>query len=75
MNDPLNRIKKATVALVLHHPGHGAQQPFTIVGSGFCIDPKGLVVTCEHVLSAFMKVPVHVAMARAKRASGTNLLA
>jgi Trypsin-like peptidase domain len=28
--------------------------PFTIVGSGFCVDPSGLIVTCEHVLSAFM---------------------
>jgi S1-C subfamily serine protease len=66
MNDPLVRVKQATVALVLHHQGQGAQ-PFTIVGSGFCIDPKGVIVTCQHVLSSFMKVPVHEALARAKK--------
>jgi S1-C subfamily serine protease len=66
IRDPLIRIKQATVAIVLSHPGHGSQ-PFTIVGSGFCIDPNGLVVTCEHVLSSFMKVPVHTALAHAKK--------
>lgn len=51
---------------MLCHQGHGAQ-PFTIAGSGFCIHPQGIVVTCEHVLSSFMKVPVHDALARAKK--------
>jgi hypothetical protein len=66
MNDPLVRLKQATVALVLLHQRQGTQ-PFTIAGSGFCIDRKGIVVTCEHVLSSFMKVPVHDALARQKK--------
>jgi len=28
--------------------------PFTIVVSGFCIDPSGVIVTCEHVISEFL---------------------
>jgi hypothetical protein len=31
-----------------------SETPFTIVGTGFCINAQGIVVTCEHVLRAFM---------------------
>jgi len=51
------KIKEATVAIVTMIPdGH---TPFTILGSGFCIDAQGIIVTCEHVLSAFMPKSVH----------------
>jgi S1-C subfamily serine protease len=52
----LDRIKSATVAFALvpdKPPLDRRQTPFTILGSGFCIDPIGIVVTCEHVISAF----------------------
>lgn len=56
-------VKKATVALVHWHTESLEQDdrkpPYTIVGSGFCIHPRGMIVTCEHVLSAFMEKPVH----------------
>ena len=29
-----------------------SKDPFTILGSGFCIDPDGIVVTCRHVLES-----------------------
>jgi S1-C subfamily serine protease len=54
-----DRVKKATVALAVLHeespPQPPGQQPFTIVGSGFCVDPRGVVVTCAHVIEAFME--------------------
>ncbi len=53
------QIKNATVALVLMHKesleSDSSRAPFTIFGTGFCIHPRGVIVTCEHVLSAFMR--------------------
>ena len=49
-------IKAATVAVARVHEIE--KQIFEIVGSGVCIDPAGIVLTCEHVISAFMAVPV-----------------
>ena len=54
-----DRVKQATVALAVLHeensPRPTQQQPFTIVGSGFCVHPRGVVVTCAHVIEAFME--------------------
>jgi S1-C subfamily serine protease len=47
-------VKKATVAIVASLPGNGSHRPFTIIGSGFCIRSEGVVITCEHVLKAFV---------------------
>ena len=47
-------IKKATVAMAFLHY-ENKQQPFTILGSGFCIHKTGVVVTCRHVVEAFFK--------------------
>jgi S1-C subfamily serine protease len=47
-------VKKATVAIVAEVPATFPKRPFTIIGSGFCIDPIGIVVTCEHVFKAFL---------------------
>jgi hypothetical protein len=44
--------KKATVAIVKSIPGK-SPFPCSIVGSGFCIDPEGIIVTCEHVFREF----------------------
>lgn len=51
--DILERVKKATVA-VAYLNATDSDEPFTIVGSGFCIDPAGIVITCRHVVEAFM---------------------
>lgn len=48
------RVKCATVAIAAMNR-EGAPHPFTIVGSGFCVDPRGLVVTCRHVLEMLME--------------------
>ncbi len=45
-------VKKATVAVVKSIPGK-SPFPYSIVGSGFCIDPDGIIVTCEHVFRDF----------------------
>jgi hypothetical protein len=49
-------IKAATVAIARVHNVH--HQIFEIVGSGVCIDAAGIILTCEHVISAFMTVPI-----------------
>lgn len=49
-----NQVKDATVAIVAMN-NQEAQNPFTILGSGFCIDPTGRIVTCRHVVEAFME--------------------
>jgi len=61
-------IKAATVAIALVHPDakKGKKQQFTILGSGFCIDKNGIIVTCEHVISAFMQETVHEQIAKIK---------
>lgn len=46
-------IKRATVGIVMEIPNQRSGKPFTIIGSGFCIHPEGIVVTCEHVFRAF----------------------
>jgi S1-C subfamily serine protease len=54
--EQLELIKRATVAIALvpdQPPADDRETPFTIVGTGFCIDPDGIVITCEHVLRAF----------------------
>jgi len=53
-NPIYDAIKRSTVAIVVSHPETIPAKPFTIIGSGFCIHPKGIVVTCEHVFKAFM---------------------
>lgn len=54
-----DQVKQATVALAVMHEGNpsrpSSKQPFTIFGSGFCVHPRGVVVTCAHVVEAFME--------------------
>jgi Trypsin-like peptidase domain len=55
MTNPIyDAVKRATVAIVIAHPETIPRKPFTIVGSGFCIHPEGIVVTCEHVFKSFV---------------------
>jgi len=61
-NEIFARVRRATVGLVLFHP-NVPQKPYTIIGSGFCVDPSGVIVTCQHVVSAFMQKPVQSQMA------------
>ena len=53
--EALQRIKAATVAIAKWKGD--SRHPFSIVGSGFCIDSCGVVVTCRHVVDAFMEKP------------------
>ena len=46
-------IKAATVAIA--KVDKIKPHIFEIVGSGVCIDPAGIILTCEHVISAFME--------------------
>jgi hypothetical protein len=48
-----DRVKKATVAIVVEIPNCLPQKHFAIIGSGFCIHSAGIIVTCEHVFRAF----------------------
>jgi S1-C subfamily serine protease len=61
----LARVKAATVALALKTPGplDPKRMPFIIVGTGFCIDPSGIVLTCEHVIAAFTKQDIREVIA------------
>jgi S1-C subfamily serine protease len=49
-------IKAATVAIA--KVDKTRPHIFEIVGSGVCIDPAGIILTCEHVISAFMTVSI-----------------
>jgi S1-C subfamily serine protease len=53
------RVKSATVALAVMAdkavPLPPRTQPFEILGSGFCVDARGAIVTCAHVVEAFME--------------------
>jgi len=49
----LDKVKRATVAVAYLNTAN-VNEPFTIVGSGFCIDSSGIVITCRHVVDAFM---------------------
>jgi hypothetical protein len=46
-------VKRATIAIIYERPDQLPRQPFDIIGSGFCIHPSGIVVTCEHVHRKF----------------------
>lgn len=48
-------VKKATVAIIATYQNALPQRPFTIIGSGFCIAPDGIVVTCRHVFEALIR--------------------
>lgn len=49
-----DRVKRATVAVVAMN-NEKAQHPYTILGSGFCVNPAGRIVTCRHVAEALME--------------------
>jgi S1-C subfamily serine protease len=46
-------VKNATVALIATYENALPKRPFTIIGSGFCIFPDGVIVTCDHVFKGF----------------------
>lgn len=55
--EQLSRVKQATVAIAATPAqpySDKTKTPFKIVGSGFCIDKTGIVVTCTHVLESFL---------------------
>lgn len=53
------KIKPAVVAFAPHPLGPPDQlppAPLNVVGSGFCVDPRGIVVTARHVLEPIMNM-------------------
>src|SRR4051812_27274317 len=71
----VNRAKEATVAIgAMRSDDRGRplrDQPFTIVGSGFCVHPLGVVLTCRHVLEPFLVDSARIdAMVKETEASG-----
>lgn len=52
--ETFDAVKKATVAIVISERNKLPNKPFTIIGSGFCIDPRGIIITCAHVHQAFV---------------------
>ncbi len=60
------KVKRATVALGLVDFDN-KKRPYEIIGSGFCIDASGIIVTCAHVINAFMakSIPEQIAQAEA----------
>jgi hypothetical protein len=61
-----DRVKKATVAIVVEIPNRLPQEPFTIIGSGFCIHSAGIIV--RH--GTAMKVYGYCRVSRAEKVSG-----
>ncbi|SRR6266851_596206 len=51
--DVYKAVKKATVAIVATYQNALPRRPFTIIGSGFCIDAEGIIITCDHVFKGF----------------------
>jgi S1-C subfamily serine protease len=73
--DIYDAVKKATVAIVWSTPGQ-TPLPYSISGSGFCIDPAGVIVTCNHVFKPFLTPETHerVEQARQRAADETVLI-
>jgi len=67
----LERVKKATIAVAYLNTAD-SNEPFTIVGSGFCIDPTGIVITCRHVVEAFMTKNIAQQINEAPPSTRTN---
>jgi S1-C subfamily serine protease len=61
-------VKKATVAVVKSMPGK-SPFPYSIVGSGFCIDPEGIIVTFEHVFRDFFTPETRAREKQARQAA------
>ena len=71
----VDRAKKATVAIAAMLPDRDGRpahdQPFTILGSGFCVHPRGVVLTCRHVLEMFLIESAKIdAMVKETQATG-----
>jgi len=62
-------VKKATVAIALVDFDNKTK-PYEIIGSGFCIDPDGVIVTCRHVIEAFMSKSIAVQIEEANQDPG-----
>ena len=61
------------MAIVWSIPG-GTPFPYSISGSGFCIDPEGVIVTCSHVFKSFLTEETHARVTQAKqRAPGETV--
>lgn len=64
MRQVFEKVKKATVAIAALNTEE-SKQPFTIFGSGFCVDPSGAIITCRHVIESMMSKTVEQQMSEA----------
>ena len=69
--DILKMVKKATVAVAYLNTAD-SDEPFTIVGSGFCINSSGTIITCRHVVEAFMSRSIAQQIADAPPSTRSN---
>ena len=66
-------VKRSTVAIALYNEGD-LQNPYTILGSGFCIHPRGIIVTCRHVIDAFLNKPFHEQLTESLDEQGNKIV-
>lgn len=52
LQDSYEKVKPAVVAIAIVEED-GSKVKFRIFGSGFCVDPNGLVVTARHVVTGY----------------------
>ena len=68
----IQKLKDATVAIAILTPQNN-EHPYEIVGTGFCIHPRGIIISCSHVLSAFFTKPIETTISEARsQHSGTE---
>ena len=67
----LEKIKAATVAIAYINTAD-SKEPFTILGSGFCIDASGVIITCRHVLEAMMSKSIAEQIEESEPSSTSN---
>lgn len=72
--DTYRAIKGATVSIVATYPERLPQRPFVVMGSGFCIDPAGVIVTCEHVWRPFVDPESYQQMMEAVKNGKSDIL-
>ena len=49
--DIYEKIRPAVVAIAIWDEPH-----YRIFGSGFCVDPEGIIVTARHVITAYYEI-------------------
>lgn len=51
----LSQVRPAVVAIANWFEQPNGSVKIKVLGTGFCVDPAGIIVTCEHVLSEYLR--------------------